>query len=142
MKQKNAILERQNSQLVNIIASGTSLKVTIVFFSKRPELENVYFIPFPRPHVNKENYLRWIKACNRQHDQFNITKIKDFHCVCSLQFEGGFGPTGSTSIFHEFAAIHFEMRSFFLRFVIETPLSLKNLCNSLTDFFIKISSMM
>nr|XP_039260279.1 uncharacterized protein LOC120336621 [Styela clava] len=49
----------------------------------------ISFVPFPKPHIDREKAMRWIKACNRPHSQFNLGKItrNTYH------FHGGDGPT-------------------------------------------------
>ena len=92
-EEKLRIRERQkNSSRVYRCAWGTC-KSDNRYYSKRPSLEKVFFIPFPKPNQDKEKCLRWIKACNRPFQQLNINKIRDIHYVCSLHFEGGFGPS-------------------------------------------------
>ena len=34
-------------------------------YGKKPEMEGVTFIPFPKPKNQKEKCLRWIKLCGR-----------------------------------------------------------------------------
>ena len=63
------------------------------YYWKRDSMKNVYFIPFPKPRVNEQKCLRWIKACNRPHEQLNVNNISKILYVCSEHFEGGFGPT-------------------------------------------------
>ena len=53
------------------------------YYNKREELNNVYFIGFPKPKTEKEKCLIWIKACNRPHDQLNVDKINREKYVCS-----------------------------------------------------------
>ena len=53
-------------------------------------MEDVYFIPFPKPNRNKEKCLRRIKACFRSSEQLNANKIRDMYYVYSKHFEGEF----------------------------------------------------
>lgn len=62
--------------------------------TRYPErVENVRFIPFPKPKTNSAKCLRWIKACGRPHNQLNVSKIDRHKFVCSKHFEGGDGPS-------------------------------------------------
>lgn len=47
--------------------------------------ENIQFIPFVKPTKpwNRDQCLRWIRACGRPQDQLNINKIKKHHYICS-----------------------------------------------------------
>ncbi|XP_078317732.1 uncharacterized protein LOC111118648 isoform X3 [Crassostrea virginica] len=53
----------------------------------------VRLVLFPKPKTNLEKCLRWIKACNRPHDQLNVQRINKHKAVCSKHFVGGNGPT-------------------------------------------------
>ncbi|XP_069110323.1 uncharacterized protein [Argopecten irradians] len=55
----------------------------------------VQFIPFPKPKSNLDRCLRWIKACNRPHDQLNVNKVTKNTFICSKHFHGESGPTDS-----------------------------------------------
>lgn len=44
--------------------------------------KGVLFYPFPKPKTNLEKCLRWIKACNRPHEQLNVDKITKNTHVC------------------------------------------------------------
>lgn len=46
-------------------------------------VQNVRFIPFPKPTTNGDKCLRWIKSCGRPHWQFNQSKINRHTFVCS-----------------------------------------------------------
>jgi hypothetical protein len=39
-------------------------------------MKDVFFIPFPKPITQREKCVKWIKACGRPEDDFNIMKIK------------------------------------------------------------------
>ena len=43
----------------------------------------VRLVLFPKPKTNLEKCLRWIKACNRPHDQLNVQRINKHKAVCS-----------------------------------------------------------
>jgi hypothetical protein len=52
--------------------------------SRYPErLHGVRFISFPKPSTNRQQSLRWIRACGRPHHQLNIDTIKKDHYICS-----------------------------------------------------------
>lgn len=52
--------------------------------TRYPErVQNVRFIPFPKPTTNGDKCLRWIKSCGRPHWQFNQSKINRHTFVCS-----------------------------------------------------------
>ena len=59
----------------------------------RKKLENVFFIPFPKPLSQPEKCKRWINLCGRQHADFNVSKINKYTYICSVHFVGGSGPT-------------------------------------------------
>ena len=62
-------------------------------YPERPEMAGVFFLTFPKPLTKREKCLRWIKACGRPHDTFNIQKINRATYICSLHFVGRKGPT-------------------------------------------------
>lgn len=49
----------------------------------RERVQNVRFIPFPKPTTNGAKCLRWVKSCGRPHWQFNQSKINRHTFVCS-----------------------------------------------------------
>ena len=49
----------------------------------RPYMDNVTFYPFPKPSVDKERCLLWIKQCHRPHSRLKIDKIGAYHFICS-----------------------------------------------------------
>jgi hypothetical protein len=59
----------------------------------RGDMKDVYFIPFPKPITQREKCERWIKACGRPTEDFNVQKIKRCTYICSKHFHGGKGPT-------------------------------------------------
>ena len=68
----------------------------------KPEMEGVFFIPFPKPTTQLEKCQKWISLCGRPHHQLNVDKLKytkggkgggrDVY-ICSIHFVGGKGPT-------------------------------------------------
>ena len=62
-------------------------------YRHREGMEGVRFIPFPKPLSQKEKCERWIKACGRPLEDFNVGKIKRCTYICSKHFIGGNGPT-------------------------------------------------
>ena len=52
--------------------------------SRYPErIEGVHFIPFPKPKVNYEKCLLWIKLCGRPHSQLNPSTVTKHTPICS-----------------------------------------------------------
>ncbi|KAJ8309692.1 hypothetical protein KUTeg_011557 [Tegillarca granosa] len=49
-------------------------------------IQNVAFIPFPKPKTNWEKCLRWVKACGRPHSQLNPANIDRHKFVCTKFF--------------------------------------------------------
>ncbi|XP_013419440.1 uncharacterized protein LOC106180094 [Lingula anatina] len=62
-------------------------------YPNRPEMEGVFFINFPKPKTQREKCEKWIYACGRPKDQFNVEKITKSTYICSKHFVGGRGPT-------------------------------------------------
>ena len=60
-------------------------------YGHRPEMEEVFFIPFPKPKSKPERCTRWIRACSRE--GFGEDKINKYTYICSKHFVGGSGPT-------------------------------------------------
>ncbi|KAJ8309025.1 hypothetical protein KUTeg_013899 [Tegillarca granosa] len=56
-------------------------------------IQNVAFIPFPKPKTNWEKCLRWVKACGRPHSQLNPANIDRHKFVCTKHFVSKDGPT-------------------------------------------------
>ena len=58
-------------------------------------MDNVFFIPFPKPITQKAKCEKLIIACGRTANDFNVGKIKryTYMCMCSKHFVG---ETGST----------------------------------------------
>ena len=54
-------------------------------------MENVVFIPFPKPKTQREKCERWVKLCGRQH--FTVNSITKDTYMCSKHFVGEKGPT-------------------------------------------------
>ena len=61
------------------------------YYGKRKDMENVVFIPFPKPKTQREKCERWVKLCGRQH--FTVNSITKDTYMCSKHFVGGKGPT-------------------------------------------------
>ena len=40
-------------------------------------LDDVKFVPFPKPAKNTEKCQRWIRLCGRPHEQLNITILQE-----------------------------------------------------------------
>ncbi|XP_056001623.1 uncharacterized protein LOC125656555 [Ostrea edulis] len=51
-------------------------------------VENIRFVPFPKPKSNFDKCLRWVKACGRPHTQLNPQKVTRHTYVCSKHFVG------------------------------------------------------
>ena len=62
-------------------------------YRSREDMQGVVFIPFPKPLTRRETCEKWIKACGRPADDFNLNKIKRSTYICSKHFVGGKGPT-------------------------------------------------
>lgn len=62
-------------------------------YRHREEMKDVFFIPFPKPTTRRETCLKWIKACGRPGNDFNVDKIKRSTYICSKHFVGESGPT-------------------------------------------------
>ena len=62
-------------------------------YQDRPEMEGVFFIPFPKPKSLPERCARWIKACSRE--GFCQDNVNKYTYICSKHFVGGQGPTKS-----------------------------------------------
>ncbi|CAC5401350.1 unnamed protein product [Mytilus coruscus] len=62
-------------------------------YRHRDDMKDVFFIPFPKPITQREKCERWIKACGRLKEDFNVDKIKRYTYMCSKHFVGGKGPT-------------------------------------------------
>ncbi|KAG5283563.1 hypothetical protein AALO_G00043430 [Alosa alosa] len=60
----------------------------------KDRVENIVFVPFPKPPKEMGKCLRWIKLCGRPHQQLNVNKLrnhgtaKHFY-VCSKHFVEG-----------------------------------------------------
>ena len=50
-------------------------------YTDRPHMQNVQFVPFAKPKKNKEQCLRWIKLCERPHQQLNIDNITEWKFI-------------------------------------------------------------
>lgn len=57
----------------------------------KKEMDNVYFIPFPKPKTQKEKCERWVRLCGRKY--FTVENIRKETYMCSKHFVGGKGPT-------------------------------------------------
>jgi len=62
-------------------------------YRDREDMDGVFFIPFPKPITRMETCEKWIKACGRTNEDFNINSIKRSTYLCSKHFVGGKGPT-------------------------------------------------
>ena len=52
--------------------------------TRYPEhVKNGTFFPFPKPKTRLQTCLRWIKACGRPHEQFNVNTITKDTYICS-----------------------------------------------------------
>ena len=55
--------------------------------SRRPKVEGLRFLPFPKPQKNRERAMRWMFLCARV--GLTLDKIKSHMYVCSLHFPPG-----------------------------------------------------
>ncbi|XP_013398061.1 uncharacterized protein LOC106158728 [Lingula anatina] len=62
-------------------------------FPDRPEMQGTFFIPFPKPITKREQCEKWIRACGRPTEQFNVARVTKSTFICSKHFVGGNGPT-------------------------------------------------
>ena len=83
--------EKQKSEGVKHCCYGVCNSDTR--YRHRESMKDVFFIPFPKPITQKEKCERWIKACGRHSEDFNLTKIKRSTYICSKHFIGEKGPT-------------------------------------------------
>lgn len=58
---------------------------------KKDPGNKIFFVPFPKPHIDAVKCKKWILACKRIN--FNEVNIKKYSYVCSLHFVGLNGPT-------------------------------------------------
>ena len=49
------------------------------------------WIPFPKPHLQRDKCRKWILACGRP--DFEESEVKKWTYICSKHFVGGIGPT-------------------------------------------------
>lgn len=49
----------------------------------KEHMKDVTFVPFVKPHINKEKCEKWIRLCYRKEDEFNINKIDKYTYICS-----------------------------------------------------------
>ena len=54
-------------------------------------MKKVFFIRFPKPHLDHARAERWVNACRR--DGFTVASVKKDTYICSLHFIGENGPT-------------------------------------------------
>ena len=54
----------------------------------------MFFIRFPKPHLDRAKAERWVNACRR--DGFTVASVKKDTYICSLHFIGEDGPTTET----------------------------------------------
>ena len=52
----------------------------------KEHMKGVTFIPFVKPHIDKEKCERWIRLCYRKEDEFNTNKIDKYTYICSKVF--------------------------------------------------------
>ena len=56
-------------------------------------MENVFFIPFPKP-ITQPDKCKWqIRLCGRPHTDFNVSKVNKYTYICSVHFVSDAGPT-------------------------------------------------
>ncbi|XP_060595511.1 uncharacterized protein LOC132749669 [Ruditapes philippinarum] len=60
-------------------------------YNDRDYMQDVFFIPFPKPKSNELKCNKWISACGRK--DFTVNHIKKWTYICSKHFVGGKGPT-------------------------------------------------
>ena len=60
-------------------------------YGHREHMKGVTFMPFPKPHIDRDKCERWIRACRRE--GFGTDKVTKHTYICSLHFIGGSGPT-------------------------------------------------
>ena len=81
--QKLRILEKQKKSLRIYRCSWGTCNSDSRYYHKRDDMNNTYFITFPKPKRNKEKCMMWIKACNRPQKQLNVNNINKDKYVCS-----------------------------------------------------------
>lgn len=57
----------------------------------RQDMDEVTFIPFPKPKTKRETCERWVRLCGRQF--FTLENIRKETYICSKHFVGEKGPT-------------------------------------------------
>ena len=60
-------------------------------YADRSHMENIQWIPFPKPKRQQEKCMRWVRACGRE--DFSVEKVRKWTYICSKHFVGGNGPT-------------------------------------------------
>jgi len=51
--------------------------------SREAEDSVFFFLPFPKPHLNRDKCLLWIKLCGRPQHQLNVDKLNKNGYICS-----------------------------------------------------------
>lgn len=57
----------------------------------RPEMNDVFFIPFPKPKTQRAKCERWVWLCSRKY--FGVDNVNKDTYMCSKHFVGGNGPS-------------------------------------------------
>ena len=60
-------------------------------YADTDRMKKVFFIRFPKPHLDRAKAERWVNACRR--DGFTVASVKKDTYICSLHFIGEDGPT-------------------------------------------------
>ena len=61
------------------------------YVGRREDMENIFFIPFPKPKTQREKCERWIRLCGRKF--FTVENVRKETYICSKHFVGDKGPT-------------------------------------------------
>ena len=70
----------------------------------RPYMENVKWIPFPKPKRLLEKCQRWLRACGR--DDFTVGSVRKWTYICSKHFIGGNGQLNNIQILYLPVSLH------------------------------------
>ena len=60
-------------------------------YASKPEMQGVFFVPFPKCKTCPDKCQRWSRACCRE--GFDVASISRNTYMCSKHFVGGNGPT-------------------------------------------------
>lgn len=91
MKKSDYLEQNINYYFEECQLNTVVMEIDSRYAAVRPEMDCVFFIPFPKPKTQREKCERMVRLCGRKY--FGVDNVNKDKYMCSKHFVGGNGPS-------------------------------------------------